>query len=404
MGARRLSWVQVVLASCTVVALMVFSPWSGPGAEKRRSVAVTLKGVQAEVYGFLFAEAAYETTGTDGDEFLNIIPFNGGREASDELLFSVKATRLGLNLRPEPTEPGRLTGWGNVEIDFDTGDGAPRIRHAFAELNHPAVNLLAGQTWAVVAQLSPRTINSDNGFNLGNVYERVPQIRVWSEHPVGAGAVNWQFGVMQFFGDKDQTALAVQQTGAGTDFRIDLANVPQFQGRLAYRWGERGAGYFALSGSVGKVEVEDSAGRQRDVTHHLVAAELFVPIDSFHLSLEGFYGKAGGFNSGVGQSVAIRSDGTAEGIRSAGGFAEVGYAFSPAVDVNLFYGVDDPVNSVGGTLMRIKKNETVGGNVFWNITRHFTAATEVQYVKTSYSASDFEADDTRVTVAFYFNF
>ena len=106
----------------------------------------------------------------------------------------------------------------------------------------------------------------------------------------------------------------------------------------------------------------------------------------------------------MGQSVAIRSNGKARGIRSAGGFAEVGYAFTPAVDANVFYGVDNPENSVGGPALRIKKNETVGGNVFWAITRHFTAATEVQYVETSYSQNNFNADDVRVTLAFFFSF
>jgi hypothetical protein len=404
MSIRESRWVHILVASWAAMVLLASSPRPAPGAEEPKPLAVTLKGVRAEVYGFLFAEAAFETTGTGGDPFLNIIPFNGGREASEDFLFSVKATRLGLNLRPETPEPGGLSAWGNVEIDFDTDDGAPRIRHAFAELTHPAANLLVGQTWVIVAQLSPRTVNSDNGFNLGNVYERVPQIRVWSEHPVGPGALNWQLGVLQFFGDKDQTDLAVQQTGVGTDFRIQRGNVPEFQGRLAYRWGKKGAGYVALSGSVGKVEVENSANRKEEVTHLLGAAELFVPVGAFHLSLEGFYGSAGGYNSGVGQTVAIRPDGKARGIRSAGGFAEVGYAFTPAVDANLFFGLDNPQDSVGGTPLRIKRNETVGANLFWAITRSFTAAAEIQHVKTSYSERNFEADDVRTTLAFYFNF
>ncbi|MEE9197209.1 MAG: hypothetical protein V3U45_03615, partial [bacterium] len=141
MGIRQLKCIRILVTSCAVVVLIALSPPSARGAEKPKPLAVTLQGVQAEVYGFLFAEVAYETTGTGGDEFLNIIPFNGGREASEDFLFSVKATRLGLNLRQQTPGPGGLSAWGNVEIDFDTGDGAPRIRHAFAELNHPTANL-----------------------------------------------------------------------------------------------------------------------------------------------------------------------------------------------------------------------------------------------------------------------
>jgi hypothetical protein len=291
-----------------------------------------------------------------------------------------------------------------VEIDFDTGDGAPRIRHAFAQLSRAATRLLVGQTWAIVAQLSPKTVNSDNGFNLGNVFERLPQIRIGSEVPIGAGALDVQMGVMQFFGDKDQTNLAVQQTGAGTNFSIQRGGLPEFQGRIAYHWGKKGAGHFALSGSVGRVELEDNANRERDVTHLLGAVELFIPIGNFHVALEGFYGEAGGYNSGVGQSVAIRPNGTARGIPTVGGFASAGYIFTPAVNGNVFYGIDDPENTVGGTALRIEKNETVGGNLFWTITRHFSAAPEIQYVRTSYSANNFEADDVRVTLGFFFNF
>jgi hypothetical protein len=363
--------------------------------------------VEAELYGFLTSETVWENAGTGGDRFLNIIPFNDGRKDDDDFFLSVNATRLGLRLRSSALEDRLGTSaHGRLEVDFDSTDGGPRIRHAYAELLHPRFNLLFGQTWAVAAQLNPDTINSDNLFNLGNVYERVPQLRVWRDFEAAGGRLRLEGAVLRFFGEFDQEPLALQQPPGPPDWEIRSSSLPLGQMRVAWRSSRENA-YGALSLSAGRLKVEEtSTSRRQTVKHLLAAAELVLPSwGPFTLSGEAFWGRAGAFNGGVGQAVVISSTGEARSVESRGGFVQLAYRLSESLRCHLIYGIDDPENREAGLDTAIERNQIGLANCFWRVLPALDLALEVQSVKTEWQLPQrFDADDLRVTQAVYLNF
>lgn len=366
-------------------------------------------GVELSLYGFVTSEAAWETTSTDGDRFLNLIPFNAGKEGDNDFVMSANATRVGLELRSKPDVLDSLSARGLLEVDFDTGSGSPRIRHAYAELLDPSWELLFGQTWAVAAQLNPDTINNDNLFNLGNAYERLPQARLSRKVEMGAGRLRMEAGALKFFGDFDQgdvgdIALALQQP-AGESYRIESTGLPIGQARIAW-WPGDGDAYGALSVSGGLVKVEDDTGDTQRVSHWLAAGELVLPAwGPFQLSGEAFWGKAGAFNTGVGQTVMISdSGGNACAIESRGGFAQLAYRRTEELRMNLIFGVDDPENRACGRPVAIERNQTALANLFWRVRPALELAFEVQHLRTRWSEGSFNADDLRFTQAVYLHF
>lgn len=380
-------------------------------AEPRTSGGLRLSraGLDATVYGFLTSEAAWESSATGGDRFLDVLPFGRGREEDDDVLFSAHATRLGLLLRAGDVAGRDLDLAGRLEVDFDTPDGGVRIRHAYAELLGAGTELLLGQTWAVVAQLNPETVNSDNLLHLGNSYERVPQIRLARELAVGGGRLRAEIAVLRFFGAfeepfRDGLPLALQQA-PGRMARIASSAPPLGQARIAF-WPSGGAGYGALSVSAGRLKLQNPRGRRRTVSHLLAAFELFLPLgERLHLAFEGFFGRAPGFGAGVGQIAALGADGEVHAVHAWGGFAQLGVEPAPGWRCHLVYGIDDPDDRRSGLALSIRRNQTLLANCFWNVAGPLDLAFEVQGVRTEWGApAPFGADDVRATQAVYLRF
>lgn len=385
--------VGVALPSCAVAQTR-----SGDAEPAQRLPAV-------ELYGFVFGQLAAESHRTGRDRFLNIQPLPGqpGVEDDDpDAFFDVLASRVGLNLRAGRNDGAAV--YGNLEIDFDTPDGGPRIRHAFGELTVGRWRFLAGQTWAVVSQLNPATINSDNLFNLGNTYERVPQVRVSYAKAVGSGTLELQLGAMTFFGVFDQGGLAVRTDPAAAEPMSFESNTPPvLQGRVQFGWETAGRqAQVAIGASGGRIEARAPSGTEDGATHLLVGGELLLPINStVAVMVEGFYGSGAGFNGGVGQTAVVTAAGALEPITSWGGFGQIALSPAQAVSLNLIAGLDDPETRPAGTALTIGRNWTVLGNVFWNAAEHMTYAAELQFLRTEYEASAATADNVRVTVALF---
>ncbi|MBW2316429.1 MAG: hypothetical protein JRH10_19875, partial [Deltaproteobacteria bacterium] len=124
----------------------------------------------------------------------------------------------------------------------------------------------------------------------------------------------------------------------------------------------------------------------------------------FQLSAEAFWGHAGGFNGGGGQTVVVDSGGRAHAIESWGGFIQVSYRPNERVRCNLIFGIDDPRDRVSGVDVEIQRNRTGLANCFWRLLPPLDLAIEVQGVRTDWNRGSFGADDVRVTQAVYLNF
>jgi len=359
-----------------------------------------------DLYGFLFGQFVIDANQTGRDPFLNIQPLPGSPgvpNTEPDAFFSVEATRVGLAL-----DYGRqvVHVLGRLEIDFDTPTRGPRIRHAYGEFSRGSWSLLAGQTWSVVSQLDPMTINSDNLFNIGNTYERVPQVRL-TYKPSGAGSP-WevQVGAATFFGAFDQAQAIQVDTGAPESMAIAPNTPPVVQTRIAFGWRRGGrAGHVALGGSLGRVNLRSDAGTEGHATHALVVGELLVPLgDGVEVMAEAFYGEAPGFNGGIGQTAVVDAAGDVVPVKSWGGFAQLALQPDQRLNVNIVAGIDDPRERPGGTPLILGRNVTALGNVFWTVVEHFSAAFELQYIRSDYERLSASADNVRTTFAVFVPF
>jgi hypothetical protein len=356
-----------------------------------------------DLYGFLFGQFVIDANQTGRDPFLNIQPLPGSPgvpSTEPDAFFSVEATRVGLALNYGQEA---MNAEGRLEVDFDTPTRAPRIRHAYGKFARGTWSLLAGQTWSVVSQLDPTTINSDNLFNIGNTYERVPQVRFSYGPGVTRSLWELQVGAATFFGAFDQPQAVQVDSAASEAMAIAPNTPPVIQGRLAYGWhaGEQ-AGHVALGGSLGRVNLRSDSGTEWHTTHALVVAEVLVPVaKDVGLMAEAFYGKAPGFNGGIGQTVVVTAAGAVVPVESWGGFAQLAVQPHARVNVNLVTGIDNPSPSPGGTRLLLGRNVTALGNLFWEVIDHFTAAFEFQYIASVYEQATTEVDNIRSTFAFY---
>lgn len=356
-----------------------------------------------DLYGFLFAQFVIDANQTGRDPFLNIQPLPGSPgvpNTEPDAFFSVEATRVGLALNY-----GReaLHALGRLEIDFDTPTRAPRIRHAYGELTDGAWSLTAGQTWSVVSQLNPMTIDNDNLFNIGNTYERVPQIRVGYR---AGGPWELQVGAATFFGVFDQPQAVQVDPAAPEAMAIATNTPPVVQARLAYGWHSRDkSGHVALGASLGRVNLRSDSGTEGHTTHALVVGEVLVPLaKNIEVMAEAFYGQAPGFNGGIGQTAVVNATGAVLPVESWGGFVQLAFQASDRVDLNLVASIDNPKESPGGTPLTLGSNSTVLGNVLWHVMDHFVAAFELQYLRSEYERASAVADNVRSTFAILVTF
>jgi hypothetical protein len=159
------------------------------------------------VYGFLEADAIYDTTQSFSDGAGNAQVLRPGGQAAPEpaspqtyggdhgqTTFSIRNSRFGLRLRPPGTESVHTSGL--LEMDFlgtqsiGTGTGqvsenqfftSPtlRVRHAMFRVETPVIDILAGQYWHLFGWQSTYMPNTVEIQGLpGELYSRTPQVRL----------------------------------------------------------------------------------------------------------------------------------------------------------------------------------------------------------------------------------
>ena len=107
--------------------------------------------------------------------------------------------------------------------------------------------------------------------------------------------------------------------------------------------------------------------------------------DFFGFTGEFYTGQGlGTYNGGVLQSVNLT---TLEGIRSTGGIGEVFFYWTPCLHSHVGYGIDDPLDSdvsVNPVDLPRLRNETIYGNLLWDVNDSFRIGFEVTWRETTY--------------------
>ena len=169
---------------------------------------------KAKLYGFAELDTMLDSTQSFSEIQGNgiIVKRGGSTYDNGRLQETIRNTRLGFSL--ETPDWNGTKGYGLIEGDFFGFDpnpaystpaaGAPasqpsesgfftnptfRIRHAWAKIESPYIDVLGGQTWSVLGGggiFQPATV-ALQGIN-GEIYQRTEQLRLGKIIPLGGGS------------------------------------------------------------------------------------------------------------------------------------------------------------------------------------------------------------------------
>ena len=350
------------------------------------------EGLKVVPYAAFWADMIYSTARTSPGAF-TVFVFS--REDQGEAAFTIDArrTRLGLEvIGPAVRRFAHAETGGRVEIDFHgnfvtENRATVLLRHAYWEVKDERYRLLVGQTWDVISPLYPSTVNYSHGYFSGDIGFRRTQFR--AERYVS---------VSDFLRLTLQASLnqdIVTDFPSETGIRREAADWPVVQARIAVALGKpterRDPITLGFSGHVGETgfdfltagpppldlpPVDDA--RFKSWSFNI---DVRVPIsDRLRIQGEFFTGaNLSAFLGGIGQGVCpcLRVP-----IRSTGGWGEMSYDWTPWLQSNVGFGLDDPNNR--DSLFGRTYNQFVFANLVYNVTEQLTTAIEVTHWKTLY--------------------
>jgi hypothetical protein len=347
-------------------------------------------------YGFINSVVMYDTNGAQGIDWS--FASKSSKQEDNSLAFSADNSRLGLLLTSAPEND--ITGRARAEFDFVTRSkgNTVRVRHLYTDFTIGKWTVLVGQTWSMLHNLEPATINTTNMFAQGHPYDRQPQLRISRDFG------DWKVNLIAI--QQDNMGDIIDSTGSVTTAWTIKSNQPNFQADITYKT-ESFVG--AVGGSVGRVRVEETASKiESRVTSWLVGAEagVFLPVDSnskFSLIGKIFTGSGGGLSTGAAQFAVIDASGKAHAIDSTGGLVDLGLD-RKKTHIHAIYGIDNPEDVVDGVPVDRKKNWTAIGNISYDLTKAINIGLEYQRVETEYTVSNQTTDvNNRVLASVYYN-
>ena len=378
---------------------------------EKKSVGVEVgNGVRIVPYGTIYFNAFNNSAGTNNAD----IPFFATPGGKGNTSMSVRQTRLGLRIEGGKVGNAKLT--GVVEADFFGGSpavpigenfGVVRIRLANAKLDWKDTSVTIGQDWMPFAPQNPVSIANaaiPQFAAAGNNWARLPQVKI--EQRFNKGKVVWQGAVLApQTGDSNATANFLQQPNSGA-----LSKLPFFQTRLSFNekswFNTKKAGNIGVSAHYGRSRVSSTTApiAEQDVDSYGVALDWNFPLHKrVSWSGETFYGQnLAGFQAGVFQNYntdyAVRQNnvlvaGGVKGIRTSGGWTQLGFTPNWNQDRLTFYGsigLDDPKNL---DLVNTRARDFRSRNLAWafdaiyKFTPQFQVGFEFRHLDTSYVIS-----------------
>jgi hypothetical protein len=315
-------------------------------------------------------------------------------------LMTARQTRFGLQLGYENM------GWkvgGHIELDFwgllgsgkngGSMQSAPRLRRAYFTMTKDRISLLFGQEWVVFAPLSPVSdahVSIPALSSSGNLWNRMPQIRMEVKMPVQANELLLQLALLRPLGADNVTTGQADYIGAG-----ELSAMPFMQGRVAMSFGKTAT--IGVSGHFGQEDfskLDATFDEDEKTTTFAAAVDLTAGNNVVKLMAEGFTGKnlIMLFSNASYRKVLFDDVDTTyknEPIKVIGGWGA--FTLTPKnskVSFNLGAGMEvldkDEVESMAGTATTLYRNMTLFGNIMYTPIPKIGFAVEVGHIATTY--------------------
>jgi hypothetical protein len=335
-------------------------------------------------YGWLWGNSVYSSQRTSPGSYTLFVT-SPEVDKDNEFIVDARNTRLGFDVGgPQIALFGEAQTGGKVEIDFQNSvlstenKATIMLRHAYAEIKNEEYRILVGQTWDVISPLNPGMLMYSVGWDAGNIGYRRAQFR-------GEKYLNFS----------DTSMVAVQASinqqvfeDSTTDVKGQPSNWPVCEGRVGWTIGERGKDCYPIivgvSGHIGN-ETFDSVvfGPNNERRTWSANMDVRVPFTPY-LGVQGecFVGEnLGAFLGGIGQGVDPVTGNT---IRSAGGWLEVWYDWTPRLHSHVGYSVDDPNDHDLHLATEKRYNQFYYGNLIYDLSKSCMIGLEVSSWKTLY--------------------
>lgn len=378
-----------------------------PGAQPpSENVEATVGPLRVRLYGTLLMNISVSESNVAGqdiplwafpDSTLITFPDGTAKPAGDvhDTIFSARQSVLGFTLGQANPPSSGWSSSGSVEFDFfgaspvDASQpnarvlNEPRLRLAYFQLEKGMWRITAGQDNVILAPLDPISLShvaAPLGATAGNLWGRLPQVRVDQTHKFGETTTVFQFGILRpefsdpRLGDQPPAGTAADFSSSGLGARTSQ---PFYQTRIAISHPMQGSTMsLGAAGHYGREKV----GAERSLDSWAFAFDLVIPVHSrLILRGEGFVGSnLIPFQGGILQGAAAVLPGRIKPIGSQGGWAELTILPTPDKK-NIFSlgaGMDDPRDEdlLLGTSRA--KNSFLWATYFRKVTEQVTLAME----------------------------
>lgn len=161
---------------------------------------LTKLGSLFQVSGFLRLDTVYDDSEMNDTQVPSRVLSEATNKDDGDLTIYTRLTRLGFAFDGGEVHGGQIR--GKLETDFygfDSSDSRNdmRIRHAYMTYTHDSWELLAGQTIDLISPLYPSVTPDTLNWNVGNLGDRRPQIRLSHRSGLGGGKLTAQIAASQ---------------------------------------------------------------------------------------------------------------------------------------------------------------------------------------------------------------
>jgi hypothetical protein len=274
---------------------------------------------------------------------------------------------------------------------YNAGSPSPILRHGYAKLTNEdsGTTLLFGQAQGPFAPIDPQTLNWETLVLMGDIFTRLPQVRLTQTMGDFSAAV----ALVRPADYLNDTKRGYDVQGRGQD-----SGLPEVQARVQYSlplkgghyWFYETGGAIGLSGRAARERFDAGTDAQQDITSWTAALDWIIPAGPVTIAGELYYGQDTDNVYGL-SGVARAADGALEPISELGGWASIGYRPTPRVYTSLIYGRIQPDKArfarAGVTQdngLDIEHNQTVTTNLYYRILPTLFVAGEYAWLNTSY--------------------
>jgi len=347
-------------------------------------------GFEIVPYGYFKFDASYDSARTAfGDAAVYAAPKSLSGGGKEDLTFSARETRLGLNVKAPDNSSVKVT--GRFEGDF-YGDLANqdsyqfRLRLAYMDAAWGnGWSLRLGQDWDAYTSFHPKMLDAGILAGSGHLYGRRPQARLTKVTALSdttritlkTAAENGYKNDVDADGQQDSNASGIPQAVA--------------QAALETRLLTKHDSIFSVSGLYGEEKTCKAPNPDTYSAEMILLAAQLPLTDPFTLqgtlwsgqNLDAYYGGVlQGLNLAQGNAIA-----------SNGGWLEGVYDLNTSLAFALGYGIDNPDDGNLSIATARTLNERTFATLFYKVTSSFTIGCEYSVIKTSFKGEDDVTDN-----------